>query len=56
LLLGAVKTLTTGLDEVEADNKHLRALVEEKQEKQEDESRSVFPPSRTNGAGASAKV
>ena len=31
-LLGAVKNLSAGLDEVKADNQHLRALVEEKQE------------------------
>ena len=52
-LLGAVETLTAGLDEVKADNKHLRALVEEKQET---EGSSASPPPRTDGAGASAKV
>ena len=52
-LLGAVKTLTAGLDEVKANNKHLRALVKEKQEA---EGSSASPPPRTDGAGASAKV
>ncbi|KAJ7392513.1 hypothetical protein OS493_012184 [Desmophyllum pertusum] len=52
-LLGAVKTLTAGLDEVKANNKHLRALVKEKQET---EGSSASPPPRTDGAGASAKV
>ena len=40
-LLGAVKTLTAGLDEVKADEKNLRALVEKKKAA---DATSVSPP------------
>ena len=45
-LLGAVKTLTTGLDEVKADNKNLRALIEKKKAA---DGTSVSPPTPFDG-------
>lgn len=52
-MLGAVKTSTTGLDEVRQDNKQLGVLVEEKQE---EEGSSASPPARADGGGGSAEV
>ena len=52
-LLGTVKNLSAGLDEVRADNQHLRALVEEKQEA---EGGRTSPPPHQDGAGASAQI
>ena len=45
-LLGAVKTLTAGLDEVKADNKNLRALIEKKKPA---DGTSVSPPTPFDG-------
>ena len=45
-LLGAVQTLTTGLDEVKADNKNLRALIEKKKVA---DGTSVSPPTPFDG-------
>ena len=45
-LLGAVKTLPAGLDEVKADNKNLRALVEKKKAA---DGISVSPPRLSDG-------
>ena len=45
-LLGAVKTLPAGLDEVKADNKNLRALVEKKKPA---DGTSVYPPMLSDG-------
>ena len=53
-LLGAVKTSTTGLDEVREDNKQLGVLVEETE--QEEEGSSASPPTRADGGGGSAEV
>ena len=45
-LFGAVKTLTAGLDEVKADKKNLRALVEKKKAA---DGASVSPPTLSDG-------
>ena len=45
-LLGAVKTLTAGVDEVKADNKNLRAMVEKIKTA---DGTSVSPPTLSDG-------
>ena len=45
-LLGAVKALTAGLDEVKADNKNLKSLIEKKKAA---DGPSVSPPTSFDG-------
>ena len=45
-LLGAVQTLTAGLDEVKVDSKNLRALIEKKKVA---DGTSVSPPTHFDG-------
>ena len=52
-LLAVVKTLTAGLEEVKADNRQLRSLVEGKQDGL---SAVASPPPRSDGADVSSKT